>query len=376
MQEKIDIIKTRMIKYFGLQRSLRAGCARLRGEHLRSRRREVGSPPDSVGAGGAEIRGILGAPVAIFAVQPTFEVSTWIRFAVRAPGGEGGVAAGARGLAFTVVCKATFELRPDLRRSPPRKSRSPSRMCMSTRGCASGFASDSVPAKKRPEALLTGHAYAPEGRPACSAAMARLSVGEIDKTIHVVGDRHFSREGGSGHPGVFLRMPLGWSARPSGRTRSIPRVGARERSAAGFARARRGAEPVAARRPDRSLRLGSRGGVRPDRAPLGRRVRRASASTGRGGPRAPVRATFAGRYRSPSSTSTRHRATSNALCRLGRRRFTSRTCTRTSVDSRRGSRPSRPWRRRRHAGRRVPTLAPPTAPTPSAHPRGPVPRHC
>lgn len=55
--------------------------------------------------------------------------------------------------------------------------------------------------------VLTGHAYAPGGRPAASAA-ARLAVARervlLDKTVHIFSDR-----GGSGAPSrPFQKMPL------------------------------------------------------------------------------------------------------------------------------------------------------------------------
>jgi hypothetical protein len=118
------------------------------------------------------------------------------------------------GFAFTVVCKATFELRPDV---------SPLAAEQDVVALADGYAdtgalavaSELVPAKKRPEVLLTGHAYAPEGRPVPSL-LARLVVGEIDKTIHVVGDSYFGRNGRLSDPEVFTRMPLGWERADGG----------------------------------------------------------------------------------------------------------------------------------------------------------------
>lgn len=113
------------------------------------------------------------------------------------------------GFAFTVVCKATFELRPDV--SPLAVEQEAVALADVYAGEGGGItvASDLVPFKKRPEVLLTGHAYAPEGRPVPSL-LARLVVGEIDKTVQVVGDRHFGRDGKLGDPAYFTGMPLGW----------------------------------------------------------------------------------------------------------------------------------------------------------------------
>ncbi len=113
------------------------------------------------------------------------------------------------GFAFTVVCKATFELRPDV--SPLAAEQEPVALVdvYADEGGGLAVASDLVPFKKRPEVLLTGHAYAPEGRPVPSV-LARIVVGEIDKTIQVVGDRHFGRDGKLSDPEYFTGMPLGW----------------------------------------------------------------------------------------------------------------------------------------------------------------------
>jgi hypothetical protein len=119
------------------------------------------------------------------------------------------------GFAFTVVCKATFELRPDV--SPLAAVQVPVVFddVYADEGAGLAVASDLVPAKKWPEVLLTGHAYAPEGRPVPSI-LARLVVGEIDKTIQVVGDRHFGRNGKLGDPEYFTGMSLGWERADGG----------------------------------------------------------------------------------------------------------------------------------------------------------------
>ncbi len=119
------------------------------------------------------------------------------------------------GFAFTVVCKATFELRPELSSLAAVQEPVALADVYAEGGARLAVASDLVPAKKRPEVLLTGYAYAPEGRPA-SSVLARLVVGEIDKTIQVVGDRHFGRDGRLSDAETFVRMPLGWDRAPVG----------------------------------------------------------------------------------------------------------------------------------------------------------------
>ena len=86
----------------------------------------------------------------------------------------------------TIVCKATFDLAPD--RSPlsatpanlvafdEHEGRDPRKSLTA--------ASDLVPFKPRPEVLLTGSAYAPQGRPV-RHLLASLTVGPVDKSIAV-----------------------------------------------------------------------------------------------------------------------------------------------------------------------------------------------
>lgn len=125
------------------------------------------------------------------------------------------------GFAFTVVCKATFELRPDV--SPLAAAQEPviEADVHDRQGGAIALASELVPFKKWPEVLITGHAHAPKGRPVPSL-LARLVVGEIDKAIQVVGDRHFGPDGRPGEPSLFGRMPLVWERAAGGPGTSNP----------------------------------------------------------------------------------------------------------------------------------------------------------
>jgi hypothetical protein len=112
---------------------------------------------------------------------------------------------------LTVVCKATFRLRPveslladeqvppieaDLHwNDDPRQSLR--------------AVSDLVPFKRRADVILVGHAYAPRGEPVQSL-VARLSVGGIDKSVEVFADRVFTREGQLREGPRFTRSPLLW----------------------------------------------------------------------------------------------------------------------------------------------------------------------
>jgi hypothetical protein len=119
------------------------------------------------------------------------------------------------GFAFTVVCKATFELTPVVSLLAAEQEPVALADVYVGEGGELAVASDLVPVKKRPEVILTGHAYAPEGKPVPSL-LVRLVVGEIDKSIQVVGDRHFGRDGRLSEPEHFARMPLGWERADGG----------------------------------------------------------------------------------------------------------------------------------------------------------------
>jgi hypothetical protein len=66
---------------------------------------------------------------------------------------------------------------------------------------------DLVPFKRRVDVVLVGQAFAPRGAPARSL-VARLGVGEIDKSIEVHPDRALTREGELREGGRWTSMPL------------------------------------------------------------------------------------------------------------------------------------------------------------------------
>lgn len=120
------------------------------------------------------------------------------------------------GFAYTVVCKATFELMPEL--SPLAAAQEAvveADVYTGSQQASLAQASELVPFKKRPEVILTGHAHAPDGRPVTSL-VARLVVGEIDKAVQVDGDRQFDADGWIGDPEPFVRMPLVWERAAGG----------------------------------------------------------------------------------------------------------------------------------------------------------------
>lgn len=67
--------------------------------------------------------------------------------------------------------------------------------------------SDRAPFKRRADVILVGHAFAPQGKPVRSV-LVRLSVGELDKVIEVVGPRFFTRDGAIREGPRWTRMPL------------------------------------------------------------------------------------------------------------------------------------------------------------------------
>jgi hypothetical protein len=110
---------------------------------------------------------------------------------------------------FTVLCKATFALRPTECVLVPEQDAlvhrdsywgdDPSRSLRA--------ASDFCAVKARADVVLVGHAYAP-GRQPVQSLVARLSVGEIDKAIEVYGDRAFGPDGAPQPAGWFTQMAL------------------------------------------------------------------------------------------------------------------------------------------------------------------------
>jgi hypothetical protein len=110
--------------------------------------------------------------------------------------------------ALAVVAKVTYAVEPGVvvpaRRSVPIHDRDVPNHDQAAASLA--CASDAVPFKPRADVVLVGHAYAPAGQLARSLG-ARLSVGPLDKTILVTGDRIWTRDG-PGEPAPFVSMPL------------------------------------------------------------------------------------------------------------------------------------------------------------------------
>jgi hypothetical protein len=69
--------------------------------------------------------------------------------------------------------------------------------------------------------LVVGHAYAPGGQPVHSLS-AQVVVGDLDKTVEVLGDRVFTLDGVLHGPGRFATMPLYWERAAGGPDTSNP----------------------------------------------------------------------------------------------------------------------------------------------------------
>lgn len=97
---------------------------------------------------------------------------------------------------LTVVCKATFLLLPG--ESPLHSPQEPlyedDRYWEDNRTRSLAVASDMVPYKPRADVVLVGSAYAP-GKKAARSIVARLVVGEVDKSLEAFCDRTFTQDG-------------------------------------------------------------------------------------------------------------------------------------------------------------------------------------
>lgn len=122
---------------------------------------------------------------------------------------------------LTVVAKATYTLLPG--ESPLADEQDPIHE-------SDGYwnydaASDLAPFKRRADVLLVGNAFAPGGKPVRSLTV-RLSVGAVDKSIEVHGDRSFGPDGKVRGGALFAKMRLRWERAAGGPDTSNP-VGVR-----------------------------------------------------------------------------------------------------------------------------------------------------
>ncbi|WP_437927533.1 DUF2169 domain-containing protein [Sorangium sp. So ce291] len=110
---------------------------------------------------------------------------------------------------LTVVCKATFLMRPGeaalaREQEPPHED---DQYWHNDARRSLRAACDLVPVKPWADVVLVGHAFAPGGEPVRSL-IARLSVGEVDKSVAVFCDRAFGPDGSLHEGQRFSRMPM------------------------------------------------------------------------------------------------------------------------------------------------------------------------
>ncbi|MDI1430148.1 DUF2169 family type VI secretion system accessory protein [Polyangium sorediatum] len=122
--------------------------------------------------------------------------------------------------AQTIVVKATFVLVPGVSLLAPEEDQEPPNdddAHWDDDPARSVVApSDRVPYKPRADVMLVGHAYAPGEQPVRSL-VARLLVGELDKSLEVWCDRGFRLQDGQLREGPrFTKMPLRWERAAGG----------------------------------------------------------------------------------------------------------------------------------------------------------------
>lgn len=124
---------------------------------------------------------------------------------------------------LTVVCKATFDLLPG--QSALRDNQQPIHdddvYWDNDPGRGLHAPSDMVPQKPCADVVLVGSAFAPSGQPARSV-IARLLVGEVDKSIEVSHDRWLDQDGAIVEGPRFTRMSLGYERAAGGPDTSNP----------------------------------------------------------------------------------------------------------------------------------------------------------
>lgn len=110
---------------------------------------------------------------------------------------------------LTVVVKATFTLKPGkVSLATEQQGLHARESHWNDDAARSLYApSDLVPFKRRVDVVLVGQAFAPRGAPARSL-VARLNVGEIDKSIEVHADRALTRDGEIREGARWASMPL------------------------------------------------------------------------------------------------------------------------------------------------------------------------
>lgn len=125
-------------------------------------------------------------------------------FVWRGPGGQ---------WTLTIVCKATFSLRPGL--SPVMRESEP--IFEADRCDAGGLRapSDLAPVKEQVDVVVVGNAFAPPGR-AVTSVVARVAVSTVDKSIRVVGPRTVMHDGSIRDGAPWSEIAIGYDRAAGG----------------------------------------------------------------------------------------------------------------------------------------------------------------
>jgi hypothetical protein len=128
---------------------------------------------------------------------------------------------------LTLVCKATYELRPEacVLRSEQEPLHSDDVHVDGDSARSVLAPADLVPGKPRADVVLVGSAFAPSGK-AVRSLVVRMTVGEIDKAIEVFCDRSFLQSGELREGAAFTQMALGYE-RAAGGPETLNPIGVR-----------------------------------------------------------------------------------------------------------------------------------------------------
>jgi len=117
---------------------------------------------------------------------------------------------------LTVVCKATFALRPGQSAALAAPDvPAPTDLPWHRETQCIGVPTDLVPFKRNVDVLLIGHAYAPQRR-SVTSLISGFAIANLAKSILVTGDRTWEPNGSCPEPEPFIRMALSWDRAAGG----------------------------------------------------------------------------------------------------------------------------------------------------------------
>ncbi|MBW2459684.1 MAG: DUF2169 domain-containing protein [Deltaproteobacteria bacterium] len=119
---------------------------------------------------------------------------------------------------LTVVCKATYELKPGVALLAEAQDDVNERDLHSENNPKLGLhsASDLVPFKRKADVTVVGKAFSPPGELA-DKLVARVRVGTVDKRIEVHAERYLTADGKLKADAFFSKMPIGYERAAGGR---------------------------------------------------------------------------------------------------------------------------------------------------------------